>query len=148
VQVTWRARFPPIAPSLAVARGACARALARHLGAWPDERLARLAGGAGGELLVVAAPERELPWVDGIIFLGVDPAAPRLRLPTALEPSLPSDLLERLLLPPGGRGAPAQAPLAVLPEANAAGLATIAVGALRPLDRDRLRRFADGERAP
>jgi hypothetical protein len=41
--------------------------------------------------LVVLGPD--LPWVDGSIYLGSDPAAPAMLLPTTRAPSVPVDLL-------------------------------------------------------
>jgi hypothetical protein len=112
--------------------------LARHLGTWSDERLAPLAAGAGPELLVVAGPAHALPWVDGLVFLGTDEDAPRLRLPTALAPSLPADLLQQIV----GAGKPS--PLAVLPPGGADGLLTIALDRLSRVDRAALARLAEG----
>jgi hypothetical protein len=100
-----------------------------------------LRAGAGADLLVVAGPEHQLPWVDGIAFLGVDDGAPRLRLPTALAPSLPPDLLERLLVGRSGTG-----PVAVLPDGDG-GLVTIAAAGLGALDGPALARFAADGRA-
>ena len=52
--------------------------------------------GAPG-LLVILGEETQLPWVDGVVYLGHDSGAPSLLFPTNLEPSVPAALLERSL---------------------------------------------------
>jgi len=39
-----------------------------------------------------------LPWVDGAVYLGRDPEAPRLLVPATLTPDVPIALLERAVL--------------------------------------------------
>ena len=91
----WQTREPPLAPIAAAATGPAARALAQRLLAMPDDRLSTLTGVAGPELLLVLGPEESLPWVDGAQYLGRDPDAPGLLLPTALRPAVPLPLVER-----------------------------------------------------
>ncbi|QDG51497.1 hypothetical protein FIV42_12300 [Persicimonas caeni] len=55
-------------------------------------------------LLIVVAQTEWLPWVDGLHYLGREPAAPRLLVPTALEPDVPLDLLERAVVAHHGEG--------------------------------------------
>jgi hypothetical protein len=43
---------------------------------------------------------KELPWLPGIAYYGLDPAAPSLYLPTLQTPNIPLELL-RLALPAG-----------------------------------------------
>jgi len=38
-----------------------------------------------------------LPWVDGVVYLGRDPDAPRLLVPTAVAPDVPMALFEKAL---------------------------------------------------
>ena len=52
-------------------------------------------GGPG--LLVVLGEEKQLPWVDGVVYLGHDSESPSLLFPTNLQPSVPAALLERSL---------------------------------------------------
>jgi MoxR-vWA-beta-propeller ternary system protein len=124
-------RETPLAPVAALATGAAARRLARRLLAATDEHLARLEGVAGPGLLVVTGAEADLPWVDGVRYLGRDPDAPGLLLPTAARPVIPATLLARTLLagaPTGG------APYAV----RLAPLALVPLGGARPVVRGRL----------
>jgi hypothetical protein len=110
----------------AAARAAAAVALATRLLARDDDALRRLAGAAAPGLLVILGDAADLPWVDGIVYLGRDPGAPALLLPTALAPDVPAPLLERALLARGGG-----APLAVLLDPPA----LVPTGGARPLDR-------------
>jgi hypothetical protein len=111
--VTWRLREKPLAPIAAAAVGRRARALAPRLLAREDAALARLHGVAGKDVLVVLAEAADLPWLDGIVYLGRDPEAPALLVPTILEPEVPIALVERALV----RRAQTS-PLAVLPDAE------------------------------
>jgi hypothetical protein len=88
VAVEWVARATPLAPSGVIARGAAAPALARRL---LSHDLADLACVAGPGLLVLLGAD--LPWVDGVVYVGRDPAAPELLLPTALAPTVAPPLL-------------------------------------------------------
>jgi len=94
----WRVREPPLEPLAAAATGDAARALARRLLAMPDERLSALRGVAGAGVLLVMGAADALPWVDGAQYLGRDPEAPGLLLPTALSPAVPLPLVERAVM--------------------------------------------------
>src|SRR5579871_6188987 len=111
IPVAFRPRAVPLAPVAVAARGEAAAALASRLARRDDAALGRLSGvSAPGLLLVIGAVE-ELPWVDGVVYLGRDPAAPSLLLPTALEPDVPAPLFERAVLARARSAAP---PIAVL----------------------------------
>jgi hypothetical protein len=77
---------------------------------------------------VVLGAAAALPWCDGARYLGRDPEAPALYVPTAIGPDLPVSLVERAVL----RLAPA--PVAVLPLEDR----LVSVAAARPLARDAL----------
>lgn len=124
----WPLRPVPLAPALAVARGASARRLLRRLRALPDAELGRLEGGVAPGLVVLRGGPAELPWVDGIAYLGREEAATGLFVPTTRQPSAPAALAEAALraradLPAG--------PVAVLLDP----LTVVPLGALRRLDR-------------
>lgn len=140
VSITWTPRRHPLAPAAVVARGAAAHRLAERLLARDDAALARLRGLAGPSFILVAGDAAELPWVDGAVYVGRDPAAPALLVPTALEPNVPLGLLERGVLARAGSAAP----VAVLVDPPAC----IATASARPIDRARLSAFVRAAGAP
>jgi MoxR-vWA-beta-propeller ternary system domain bpX5 len=144
-------RPSPLPAIAAVATGDAARALARRLLAEPDETLAALRGLAGEDLLAVLGEPDALPWIDGVIYLGCDPDAPRLLLPTALRPDVAAQLYEAAVLArlhsTAGAGAGAARidvtpPIAVLPSPRW----IFSVAAAAPIQRARLAAWL--ERAP
>lgn len=114
--VTWSNREPPLTPCAVAAQKDVARQLARRLLEFDPAALHRLAGVAGKTTLVLLGNETDLPWANGVIYLGQDPAAPSLLLPTWLEPIVPdAHLLERAL---HKRFPQSIRPLAVLPDSH------------------------------
>jgi hypothetical protein len=138
--VSFGPRASPLVPVAAAARGPSAVALARHLAARDDAALARLSGVSGPGLLLVVGDAADLPWIDGIVYLGKDPGAPSLLLPTAREPDVPASLFERavLLRSPG-----LDAPIAVLLDPPA----LAGAGSARPVRRAALLAFLAAEGA-
>lgn len=94
----WIRREPPLAPSAVLARGEAAAALVRSMRALPLDTLSELRAVVGAELIIVSGTGEALPWADGVVYLGIDPKAPALRMPTWLMPTLPVALLERAIL--------------------------------------------------
>ena len=94
--MTWRPRFTPLVPVGVAARGAVATSLAHRLLRDPDS-LSHYKGVGAPGLLVILAEEKQLPWVDGVVYLGHDSQSPSLLFPTNLEPSVPAALLQRSL---------------------------------------------------
>jgi hypothetical protein len=121
IALAWRPREVPLVPCAAIGLGPVARALGRRLAALDDAALGALAGVAGAGVLVAIG---DAPWVDGVVYLGRDPAAPRLLLPTALAPAIPPAVLDAALIATG--------PLAVI-----AGR-VVPCGAARAIDRGAL----------
>jgi hypothetical protein len=128
--VTWAPRAEPLVARAVAATGDAAIALGHRLAAQGDAALARLTAVAGDRVLVTLGSAGDLPWCDGVVYLGSEPSAPALLMPTALAPSLPAALLERAVR---ARLA-AAGPIAVLP----APLRLVACGAARAIDRGRL----------
>jgi hypothetical protein len=96
--VTWIDRERVLSPLAACARGEQTLALANKLYSWTADRLAKLSGVATADALVVLAKlEDDLPWIDGIKYLGKDPLAPQLLLPTASRPDVHASLFERAI---------------------------------------------------
>lgn len=104
-------RHEPLKPVAAAASGKVAFALAKRLLLLGDERLASLRGVAGRDVLIVTGEADALPWVDGAVYLGSDPLAPRLLIPATIRPDVAPDLFERAI---ARRAAPLPSPWAVL----------------------------------
>lgn len=131
IAIQWRPRLVPLAPAAAIAVGAASQDFARRLLRETDARLGALMAVAGDELLLVLGDAAALPWVDGVVYLGRDPAAPSLLLPTHQEPIVHAGLLEGALLRAAGAKNP---PWAVLPSSSL----LVPVGAARTLAREAL----------
>jgi len=129
VGVSWLPRSEPLAPCACIARGTAARALADTLLAWEPARLDRIKACAGDGVLVVLGEGPDLPWLDGITYLGRDDAAPHLLMPTSRRPDVPVDLFARALAA-RVRGTPG----AVLPD-PAGGILWVPVAAAGPIER-------------
>ena len=120
-------------------RDHAARILARRLLTRPSEELARLQGVHAPGLLLVLGEARDLPWVDGSVYLGREAGANRLLIPTTLACSLSLSLLERALC----RQVEAwQLPLALLPAWNR----IISLGAARVIAPETLTRWLEENR--
>lgn len=126
--ITWSARAIPLVPAAVAARGPVALHLVERLRGLPDERLARLEGARANGLVVVAGPTLDLPWLDGVTYLGHEPDAADLLVPTTRQASAPAALVEAALR---SRGALPAGPFAVLLEP----LTLVPLGSLRRIDR-------------
>lgn len=133
IAVEWGARDVPLVPEAVAATGASAEALVRRLLARDD--LGALSGVATAEAVVVLGAAESLPWADGVVYLGRDPRAPALLVPTPREPTVPIALLEAALVRRFGPG-----PLAVIPTLRIA----IPTASARPLTREALTRWLAG----
>lgn len=130
--VTWSDREPPLVPCAVAAQGDVARHLARRLLELDDASLGRLSGVAGKTSLVLLGDEANLPWVDGVLYLGRDPVAPFLLLPTRFAPVFPdANLLERAIRKHFAKLLP---PLAVVPDT----LTVISCDKALPVSRSRI----------
>lgn len=130
IPLAWTPRPCPLSVRAVVATGAAARALGRRVADLDEEALQSLTAVAGDDVFVVLGNSSALPWIDGVIYLGRDEAAPDLLLPTAVAPTIPAALLEAAVR----RRVPRLAPVAVLP----APARLIPCGAARAIDRGRL----------
>ncbi|MGD8913316.1 MAG: hypothetical protein PVI97_16365 [Candidatus Thiodiazotropha sp.] len=97
-QVPWRMRHEPLVPQGLMAYGAQRRATAERLLAQDDQRLARLRGIAGDHHLLILGNETDLPWIPEATYLGQDPLATHLMLPTNLTPDIPLEWLDRAII--------------------------------------------------
>lgn len=84
-------------PIAAVGLGEVARALGERLLRLTDEELFALRGLVAHQLVLVLGQSESLPWVDGVVYLGRDPRAPRLLIPAMLQPVVAVDVFERAI---------------------------------------------------
>jgi hypothetical protein len=110
--VNWNDRTVPLAPVGLVAFRTAALELARKLLAMDDLSLTQWTAVSTSDVLVLLGEGQTLPWVDGVRYLGRDPLAPHLLLPTNRTPGVPVDLFERALI----QRSPVLSPFAVIPE--------------------------------
>jgi len=97
-KIEWRNRFDALQPLAIIAFGDAANRLKAKLLSLDDERLSALQGVFNKDLLFVAGETENLPWADGVIYLGKDAAATSIFVPTNLRPNIPIDLFEKSLL--------------------------------------------------
>ncbi|MCA9552598.1 MAG: hypothetical protein KC933_21370 [Myxococcales bacterium] len=146
-RVEWVARQPPLPPVGVAARGHAAELLVRNLLTRSDDALANFTGLAAPDLVVVCSADigrptnrSELPWVDGVSYLGVAPGSAGLWVPTTLAPTVPEALLARAI-----QHARIPAPAAIL--LFTVGEATvISLAQARPLARDQLVAWQESRR--
>jgi hypothetical protein len=141
VPLRWIPRRTPLAVAAVAASGTLATSIADRVLARDDAALGALRGVAGIAWIVLLGAEAELPWADGVTLLGVDPRAPALLIPTALDTDLPIALVARAMLAARreGQGAP---PLAVLPDDRT----MLSVADARALDRRALSAWVGSRR--
>lgn len=130
ITLRWSARARPLAARAVAAVGDAAIALGRRLAELEDAALAGLTAVAGVDVLIVLGEETALPWVDGVEYLGRDPAAPDVLLPTARAPSVPVAALAHALRAKAGEAA---APYALCTAGGATRL--VPCGAARAVER-------------
>lgn len=92
-RLSWRALEPPRRPAAVLARAEAAGRLALATHARSSVGPGLRAAGADGVLIVVG-PEEELPWAEGVTYLGREDG---VLLPTTLAPSVPPGLLRQVL---------------------------------------------------
>ncbi len=136
VQITFSPRDEVLEPVATIALGQAARMLAERLLRHADEQLRAWTGVAAADVLVVLGASDSLPWVDGVSYLGRDPRAPRLLIPTTLRPAVAIEVFEQAVLAGDSRLAP---PLAVI--VSPPRIFSVA-GAL-PIQRDRVRAWLE-----
>lgn len=134
--LTWRARDVPLEPAGVLGTGRAARPLVERLLRLEDITLNLLQGGANRDVVVVLGPRESLPWVPGLMYLGRDPHAPNLYLPTTSAPEFPLEELQKALA-----GRFSRTPLALLPPIST----VFPLDTVRPLVRNRLEAWLNGE---
>jgi hypothetical protein len=130
--IRWCERTAPLEACAVVGIGGAGRALAHAALRRDDAALGELAGVHGESLVAFVGAAEALPWADGVVYLGRDPAAPALRLPTTRLPSVPLALFERAVVERVRAGAP----VAVLPDG-----VLVSLAAARTVSRPLLARW-------
>lgn len=136
--ISFSPRDDSLAPVAAAGLGPVARALAGRLLRLSDDQLAALRGAAADGLVFVTGETAVLPWVDGVVYLGRDPDAPRLLLPTMLRPSAPLAAFERAI---ARHAAPAPGPWAALADPPL----VFSAADVCPIERDHLQRWLEAQ---
>lgn len=95
--ITFVTRAAPLVPECVAAVGPCSLLLAARVLEREESSLSALEGLATEDAILFFGEANVLPWVDGVSYLGRDPRAPLLYLPTALEPDMPVELFERAI---------------------------------------------------
>jgi hypothetical protein len=137
VPVGWVERSRPLEPRAALGLGAAAGELGARVLRVSDEHLASLEAVAGDGVLLIVGEASLLPWVNGVAYLGRDPGAPSLLLPTAIAPTVHPALLERAVLARAGGG---RGPIAV----SVSPPRLISAAGARRIARARVRAFVEG----
>lgn len=129
MRIAFTTRDTPRPIEAALAHGEAASRFAARLLALDDATLQTLRGVASPSLLIIAGAD--LPWVDGVVYLGRDSGAPQLYLPTTRDPDVPAALVARAIARRHPRLPP---PFAVLDEPRM----IVSLAAAGVIDRQRL----------
>lgn len=127
--LNWIPRDEPLIPIAVVSHGDTARRLIERVLKDDVEKMQRLNGVVVNDTIILTGKPEDLPWIIGVEYLGVDPDAPHLLLPTNSTLEMPVALLSEILYRKFLR-----APIAVVPSTKS----LIPTDIARPLDRDRL----------
>jgi MoxR-vWA-beta-propeller ternary system domain bpX5 len=136
VPVEFERRSLPLEPCGVVGTGRVGRSLAKRVLSMDDGVLCALRGVAHEDTLLLLGASEALPWVDGVSYLGLDPGAPLLLLPTQLRPNAPLDAFERAIIRRAEGLCP---PIAVLVEPPR----LVPLAEARTIDRRRLQAWLD-----
>jgi hypothetical protein len=136
VRIAFSPRDEILDPIAVAGIGAAAFALARRLLALEDDRLRELRGAAGDGILIALGETASLPWAEGVIYLGREPDAPRLLVPTMLRPGIAADVFERAI---ARHVAPLPGPWVIL----ASPPSVFSVADASAIDRDKLLKWLD-----
>lgn len=129
MKLEWQPRSVALETCGVWARGPSAKELAGKLS---DRELGPLRVCAHADQLILLGPGKRLPWVEGAIYLGLDPQQGQLYLPTLWRPSLPLDWIRPHL---ASAAPPPWLMLPQLPE-------PLALGRCSAVDAANLLRFA------
>ncbi len=140
INIRWTQRDDPLMPVGVAAVGDQAHALARRaLRGDCTGLMDRLRAVATVDALLLLGCVSDLPWVEGAVYLGKDPKAGSLLIPTNMVPSVPIDAVARCFVT---YFADVQPPIVILPEHRRVFSSAPAL----PLARSHLVRWLGGDR--
>lgn len=87
----------PLTPHAVLARGDVVMPLLRRVAELSSERRGRLRGVHGAGVVVLLGGPDDLPWVDGVAYLGRHADSPQVMWPTTEMPTVAPCVLERAL---------------------------------------------------
>lgn len=121
--VNWKSRRKPLDAIAVAGRGVTKLIIMERLRRRAPSDLIGLHLITFNDYFVILGDPCNLPWATGAIYMGRDPKAPNLLLPTMLEPTLSTNVLERVLSNYSGYTATAIAvfarPLYIMPIVDA-----------------------------
>jgi hypothetical protein len=89
--IIWVQRFPPLKPRMAVCRGIAALRMARLLEERP-QIIGQLRGAAAPGFFSVMGESGNLPWVNGVQYLGINDGVSEIYLPVNMVPEFDETL--------------------------------------------------------
>jgi hypothetical protein len=95
MHLEWRPRVVPLTPCGAFAQATAVPALAQAMRALPTLQQARLTVVEHAAALLVLGAADDLPWSEGVRYVGCEDTAAQLLLPTLMQPNWPLDVLAR-----------------------------------------------------
>lgn len=101
--IQWRQSPAPLTPEGILVTGEQKQHLFECLAQMTSEQLATLRGSHNEHIALLIGPPESLPWLpvsgsSDAVYVGKNPLAPHLWLPTHLTPSVPIDLLDKAII--------------------------------------------------
>ena len=121
----WIPREPPLVPAALWAAGETLHLLENRLHGLSDRRLQRLSCVRTREGMLLLGDD--LPWLEGVVWLGRDPEAANVWMPVHLATDIPAGVLELACLARCG------GPVALIPEARDGAGASLMIPLRLPL---------------
>lgn len=95
--ISWKSRTKPLEAVAVAGRGVTKAMFMDRLRRRTDADLSGLRIILDDDSFILLGESARLPWASGGLYLGCDPNAPGLLLPTMIEPTLPAHLFEEVL---------------------------------------------------
>jgi len=96
--IKWQNRAVSLDPCAIIASDEAAVDIAEKLLRLDDESLGTFQGASAESLIFIVGRGDDLPWADGVVYLGRDArTSASFLLPTTIEPKVPIDLFKLIL---------------------------------------------------